>query len=216
MDSAHQSYICSERLGYRHSVSDVYYSYLLFHKQMVEVRLSMNVMTMLSRALDRKDEELSSSVIDDVLCIDCRRCTSRPDIKSQGCVRCVVGQITVQGNIERIRLRTSRDLEISGKTVESLCELAFLDRSIRNMSTSASTRSCNGCDYSLMKVFDIAWKGFPDPYFEAAREHLMKFRAEDDACAACLQRTYRALDQAERGLSGIIRGLSSKVGTGGV
>jgi hypothetical protein len=152
----------------------------------------------------KKKIDLSVTIEDnDTLTIDCRKCLHVPEIRSSDCIRCMVGCISSHGNAERIRLRTGKDMEISGQTANILCELALLDRSVKSADVSVRAHSCNVCDYSRVNVINVAWQGFPDPYFEAARELLMKFRAEDRECANCLKKTYRALDQAELGLKNI-------------
>ncbi|MFA6952678.1 MAG: hypothetical protein WCQ23_06425 [Candidatus Methanomethylophilaceae archaeon] len=160
-------------------------------------------MESLTVMLGKKQKSSPISVEDDVLCIDCRDCRAVPEIRSPDCIRCIVRCISQSGNAERIKLRTSRDLEISGPAAEILCELSFLDRTADNMNGHNKPRSCANCEYSCDRIFDIAWQGFPDPYFESARGKLMRFRAEDQMCSTCLQKTYRALDQAELGLKNI-------------
>lgn len=163
----------------------------------------------------RKTEESYASVEGDTLSIDCRNCMCVPEIRSAECIRCIVSAISEHGNAERIRLRTGRDLEISGPSAEILCELAFVDRSANTMNSSSGRRGCANCQFSCRNVFNVAWQGFPDPYFEAAREMLLSFRAEDQECASCMQRTYRALDQAELGLKNIKKKVSTLAARGG-
>ena len=147
-------------------------------------------------------------MVSDTLCIDCRGCAQIPDVKSPDCIRCMVHNISQYGNAERIRMRTGRDLEISGVATELLCDLAFVDRSSQVVGRSENNRSCSNCDYSCEKIFDLAWQGFPDPYFEAARGRLLEFRPVERECATCIQKTYRALDQSELGLNNIKKRVS--------
>lgn len=170
----------------------------------------------LCRSLGRKKtEESYLSMEGDTLCIDCRNCMCVPEVKSAECIRCIVSAISECGNSERIRLRTGRDMEISGPSAAILCELAALDRSANVMNGFGRERGCANCEFSCRNVFNVAWQGFPDPFFEAARNKLMSFRAEDPECATCMQRTYRALDQAELGLNNVKKKVTMLAARGG-
>lgn len=168
-----------------------------------------------SRTNGRKKQQYEPVVLEeDVLSIDCRTCPYVPEMRSSECVRCVVHWISECGNPERIRLRTSRDLEISGTAAEILCDMASLDRSI-SLPGPATGRSCSGCPYTYQRIIDIAWQGFPDPFFESARNALMMFRAEDPECTNCIQKSYRALDQAEINLKNIRNKVRKSIARGG-
>jgi hypothetical protein len=134
---------------------------------------------------------------DGILIIDCKACNRVPEMRTIECIRCVVDKISVHGCGGRIRLRTFNDMELCDKAVKVLCELSQIETSVKNLRSTGRMRSCITCEYSCVKVFDIAWQGFPDPHFDAARKSLMGFRAEDKECVNCLGRTYRALDQVE-------------------
>ena len=105
-------------------------------------------------------------------------------------------------------MRTGRDIEISGPAAELLCELSFVDRSSSAVNTVKRGR-CRACRYSEDRIMDIAWETFPEPDFAGARGRLMTFRTGNGVCDVCIQRTYRALDQAELSMSEISRRASS-------
>ncbi len=160
-----------------------------------------------------KDDGVRAGLDGDTLMIDCNGCSHQPDLCSAVCIRCAVARISALGNADRIRLRAGRDLEVSGAAAEVLCDLASLDRLVRDARGRTGIR-CGGCEYAGRRIIGEAWEGFPEPCFAGARERLMRFRAEDRRCAGCIQRTYRLLDQAERGLENIRRRTLS-AGSGG-
>ncbi len=158
---------------------------------------------------ERKDPSSNSSELnDDVLCINCRGCRRVPDIGSKDCIRCITININEQGNAGRIRLRTSRDLEIHGTAAEIICELAMISRSSVPYSSAFERRSCSECNNSCNRIMDILWSGFPDPNFESARGRLAGFFPSSGECNACVQRTYRALDQVELGMERLRKRMS--------
>lgn len=164
----------------------------------------------------KKPDACKASIENDVLCIECTKCNRLPDTRSSECISCIIKCISEVGSSERLRLRTSRDVEVSGTAADILCELASVDRSVRSMSKSDKTRSCNGCRCSPNYVFDRAWQSFPDPNFDMARKEMMSFRPEGRSCENCLMKTYRALDQAEYTLSGIRKKIAIEAVRAGV
>ncbi|MDR2845908.1 MAG: hypothetical protein LBV63_01340 [Candidatus Methanoplasma sp.] len=178
----------------------------------------MNQITIKHLATGKKNgAAVSSEIVDDVLCMDCRSCTHVPEVRSNDCIRCIIAHISQHGNANKVKLRTSRDLELSGFAVEILCEMASLDRSSNSLSRSERSHACSGCSCSCAKVFNVAWAGFPDPYFDAARSKLMNFKPSSRECEVCVQKTYRSLDQSELGLKNIKRKTALEVArTGGV
>jgi hypothetical protein len=165
----------------------------------------------------KNETVVSTEIIDDILCIDCRRCNHVPEVRSNECIRCIISNLSNLGNANKVKLRTSRDLELSGSAVEILCDMASLDRSANSLSRSEKSHACSGCDHSCAKVFNVAWAGFPDPYFDAARSKLMTFKPSSRECEVCVQKTYRALDQTELGLKNVKRKAALAVArTGGV
>ncbi len=162
----------------------------------------MKSIELAGKLFSKKDERNYEKMVDNTLFIDCRECPQVPELRSPNCVKCIVGSISRCGNAENIRLRTSRDTEISGRAVEILCQLAAIDRSSRPLSEEKDHK-CKECVYSCKNIFGIAWEGFPDPYFESARTKLLEYKTSNSKCDTCLQKTYRALDQAELGLTNI-------------
>jgi len=164
----------------------------------------------------KKDDAVGAELSEDVLSINCRKCSKVPDCRSPVCLKCIVHHISQEGNAGRIRLRTSRDLELFGPAAEVLCEMAALYRST-TLCTNLGGRSCSDCDNSCRKIMEIAWAGFPDPKFDSARGRLVSFRPVDGKCNNCIQKTYRALDQAELGMNNLKKRISFEAArTGGV
>lgn len=164
---------------------------------------------------NRKDGAAMSEIDGDVLSIDCRGCGKIPDAGSAECIRCIVSNISDKGCVARVRLRTGRDMEISGPAVEILCKLSFIDRSASSVDNNRAHR-CRSCHYSYDRIVGIAWSSFPTPDFSGARGKLMSFRAANNVCDVCIQKTYRALDQAELSVSEISKRTSAMAGGKGV
>ncbi|MCL2317569.1 MAG: hypothetical protein FWC44_00730 [Methanomassiliicoccaceae archaeon] len=166
---------------------------------------------------NKKTETADAELTEDVLLINCRKCSSVPDIRSTGCLKCMIHQISEKGSAERIRLRTSKDIEIFGSAAETLCELAHLYRSTAYQMKKEGNRSCSDCNNSCPKIMEIVWSGFPDPSFDSARGRLSSFRPTDMRCNSCIQRTYRAIDQTEHGVNKLKKRISIEAArTGGV
>jgi len=168
--------------------------------------------------VNRKDIALvNSELSEDVLSINCRRCGGVPEFRSPGCIRCVVRHIAQQGNAARIRLRTSKDMELFGPAAEILCELAVFHRSAPAGTGKGDGRGCSDCINSCQRIMEVAWSSFPEPDFDSARGRLASFRPTDGRCNSCIQRTYRALDQAEHGINNLKKKISVETArTGGV
>lgn len=147
-----------------------------------------------------KKNHVKSEIDGDVLSIDCRDCGRIPDAACAECIRCIITEMKKHGYVERVRMRTGRDIEISGPAAEILCELSFIDKSSSVIRTKKKGR-CKSCNYSGDRIIDIAWKSFPVPDFAGARGKLMSFKTGRNVCDICVQKTYRALDQAELTIS---------------
>jgi len=171
----------------------------------------------LNFAIKKKNAGASfAELSEDVLSINCRLCSKVPDIRSPGCLRCMIFHVSQQGSAGRIRLRTSKDLEIFGPAADAICELAVFYRSAAPV-TNKGGKSCASCGGSFPRVMDIVWSGFPEPNFNAARGSLMSFHPQDSRCSLCVQRTSRALDQAEHGIDNLKKKISVEAArTGGV
>ena len=168
--------------------------------------------TMKKKNVDTTFAELT----EDVLSINCRKCSKVPDVKSQGCLRCMIHHVAQQGSAGRIRLRTSKDLELFGPAAEAICELAVFYRPAAPC-TNGGGKSCSNCNNSFQNVMGIVWSGFPDPNFDSARGRLMSFHPADSRCNHCIQKTYRALDQMEHGINNLKKKISIEAArTGGV
>ena len=148
-------------------------------------------------------ESVDAELSEDVLSISCRKCSKVPDLRSPVCMKCMIHHVSQQGNAGRIRLRTSRDLEVFGSAAEVLCELAVFYRSTALNTSGANGRTCSDCANSCQKIMEIIWAGFPDPKFDSARGRLMSFHPAESKCNSCIQKTYRALDQAELGMNNL-------------
>ncbi len=147
-----------------------------------------------------KKNQVRSKIDEDVLSIDCRECGRIPDASCAECIRCIITEMKKHGCVERVRMRTGRDIEVSGPVVEILCELTFIDKSSSAIRTKKKGR-CRSCNYSGDKIIEIAWESFPSPDFAGARGKLMSFKTGRNVCDICVQKTYRALDQAELSIS---------------
>jgi len=157
-----------------------------------------------------------AELTEDVLSINCRGCTKAPDFTSPGCMRCIIFHISQLGSAGRIRLRTSKDMELFGPAADTLCELAGFYRSPSFSMNKGNSRACSSCDHSCQKIMEIVWSGFPDPNFESARSRLMSFHQTDSRCNICIQKSYRALDQAELGMRNLKKKISLETArTGG-
>ena len=154
-----------------------------------------------------KDAEMC----DDTLHIECRKCKRAPNIRSSECMGCMVDCITECGNADRIRLRTSRDLELSGQAAELLCELAGIRMFAKSVHRGLKGRNCAGCEHSCERVLASAWSGFPEPSFDTARNGLMKFSPSSPACSNCIQKSYRILDQTELNMGNFRKKVSLEV-----
>jgi len=177
----------------------------------------MELESIISLMNKKKTEAVNAEFTEGVLSINCRVCTSVPDVRSPGCLRCIIQKISEQGNAERIRLRTSKDVEIFGSAADTLCELAALYGSTAINVQKEENRACSNCNNSCSKIMDILWAGFPDLNFDSARGRLASFHPSDNKCNVCLQRTYRALEQAEHGMNNLKKKISVEAArTGGV
>jgi hypothetical protein len=145
----------------------------------------------------KKCDVTSATMDEEVLCIDCRNCNQLSDPKSMPCINCMISSISELGNAERIKLRSGRDTEISGRAAEIFCELTDVTRFSDLKVDPVRGRSCAGCEYSPERILDLVQADFPDLSFEQVRSKLMVFRPEGHECSLCLQKTYRMLDQVE-------------------
>ena len=172
----------------------------------------MDTKKLLRSVLNNKGQKkVGSEIIDDTLRIDCRNCRGAPNIRSSECMKCMINNIAVQGNVDKIRLRTSRDMELSGQAVEILCDIASTRRYALLIQENNRSRMCSGCDHSRRKMLDLAWVGFPEPNFDTARNKLMTSNSSEPSCSLCIQKTYRTLDQAELGIENIKKKISAEV-----
>jgi len=167
-------------------------------------------------AIRKKNNDITGAEIaEDVLSINCRSCTKVPDIRSSVCIRCMIHNISKYGNAERIRLRTSKDLELFGPAAEVLCDMAVFYGSA--YPSASGGKHCSDCRNSNSKIMEALWSEFPDPKFDSARGRLMSFRPEDSRCNLCIQKTYRSLDQAEHGINNLKKKISMETArTGGI
>ena len=172
----------------------------------------MDTKKLLRSVLNSKDQKKTDlEITDDTLCINCRNCRSAPNVRSSECMKCMINNIAVQGNVDRIKLRTSKDMELSGQAVEILCDIASTRRYALMLHEHSHSRTCSGCDHSRRKILDLAWMGFPEPNFDTARNKLMTSNSSDPSCSLCIQKTYRTIDQAELGMENIKKKVSTEV-----
>lgn len=168
----------------------------------------MELESIFSAISKKKTETADAGLEEEVLSINCRKCDMAPDFRSPNCLKCIIYHISQQGNAGRIRLRTSRDMELFGPAAEILCELSVFYRSTALDIRKGDGRPCADCGNSCSKIMSIVWSGFPDPSFDSARGRLATFHPSDGKCSACIQKTYRALDQAELGINNLKKKIS--------
>ena len=174
----------------------------------------MEIDSILSIVNRKPIETTSAELTDNVLSINCRKCSKVPDVRSPVCMKCMMHHISQHGNAERIRMRTSRDLELFGSAAETICELAVFYR-MSAAGTNKGGRSCSDCSNSCSKIMEMIWSGFPDPNFDSARGRLAAFRPSESGCNVCIQRTYRAIDQAEYGINVLKKKISIETARAG-
>lgn len=145
---------------------------------------------------EKKNAKNRITADEDIISIDCRGCGRIPDTGSKECISCIVDGISEHGCVSRIRLRTGKDIEISGTAAELFCELSLIYRSARSAVNEEKGR-CRSCKYSCRRIAGLAWEKFPEPDFAGARGVLMTSRTSNKVCGICIQKTYRILDQAE-------------------
>ena len=172
----------------------------------------MNIKDMLcSVGKNDKEQGKKAEMCDDTLCIECKVCSRAPNIRSPECMKCVIDCIAECGGSDRVKMRTSRDLELSGQAAEFMCELANMKRFVVSVHNSVRSRNCKGCENSCESILTLAWSGFPEPHFDAARNRLMRFSPSDSACRGCMQRSYRVLDQAELNMNNFRKRVSLEI-----
>ena len=142
----------------------------------------------------RKKEEVNAKLENERLLVDCRYCGNLPNICGTECIRCIVSRIVMFGEPERILLRTSRDTEFVGDTVEIMNRLARADSLTYSLSSGKKCSSCS-CEPSLMIM--KSWKKFPEPDTDASRAVLKDHKPKDKECEACMMATYRCLEQLD-------------------
>jgi hypothetical protein len=149
-----------------------------------------------------KKEEENAKLENDRLLIDCRACGNTPDISGTECIRCIVSSIVILGEPERILLRTSRDTEFVGDTVQIMNRLAEADVLTCSLSSGKRCSSCS-CEPSMM--MKIGWETFPEPNTDAPRAVLRGFEPENKECEDCVIATYRSLEQIDYAMKDAMR-----------
>lgn len=144
------------------------------------------------------------------LVVNCRGCDQLPDAGSPVCIRCITAAISNVGTSDKIQLRAGKDMEISGRAAEILCDLAQLRRT---SPPADGTRRCGTCMRSPSRVMGDAWADFPEPSFAAACDRLYGLAGDGPECASCLQRTHSALRMAEDSM-GRVRDKAAKIASG--
>ena len=142
----------------------------------------------------RKKEEVNAKIENERLLIDCRKCDTAPDICASGCIRCIVSHVVRLGEPERILLRTSRDTEFVGDTVEIMNRLAKADALTYSLS---SEKKCSSCSCEPSAMIEKGWEMFPEPGTDVSRAILRDREPENKECETCMMATYRCLEQLD-------------------
>jgi len=142
----------------------------------------------------RKKEEVNAKLENERLLVDCRHCGNVPSIYGTVCIRCIVSHIVRTGEPERILLRTSRDTEFVGDTVEIMNRLARADALTYSLS---SGKKCSSCPCEPSGIIGKSWERFPETDTDASRAVLKDREPEDRECETCMMATYRCLEQLD-------------------
>jgi hypothetical protein len=142
----------------------------------------------------KKKEEENAKLEDERLLVDCRSCVDIPNISGSICIRCIVSYIARLGEPERILLRTSRDIEYVGDTVEIMNRLAKADVLTHSLFSGKRCSSCS-CEPSL--IIGKGWETFPEPNTDISRSVLKDHEPENRECETCIMATYRSLEQID-------------------
>ena len=142
----------------------------------------------------RKRDGVNAKLENERLLIDCRCCDAAPGISKNRCIRCIVSHIVKAGEPERILLRTSRDTEFVGDTVEIMNRLAKADALTYSLS---SGKKCSSCSCEPSAMIKKGWDTFPEPGTDASRAILKGHEPKNKECEACMMATYRCLEQLD-------------------
>lgn len=138
------------------------------------------------------------------LIIECRECGFMPEPGSKECMRCMVERMSESGGVDRIILRTGRDLEISGRTGQALKRMASLKRG--SCSVVRNTGRCRRCPSQRNRVMETVWNDFPYPNFYGGKA-LLDDDKGDETCMRCISSTRRAIAQIETDMEDLRKGL---------
>jgi hypothetical protein len=151
------------------------------------------------------DKKPGRSMLDsDSLIICCKDCELEPLPGSVECLRCMVECMSSAGSANRIILRTGKDLEISGRSCDAVRQISSLRR--WSVPLKESGKGCSRCNRSRKRIMEDLWASFPDLGYSAARSALSS-EGMDERCSRCTSSSLKALDQMERDMESIRKGL---------
>ena len=136
----------------------------------------------------------------DALIIDCRSCTYAPEPGSSECFRCMVDSMSCSGGSSRIILRAGKDIEVSGRSGDTIRKLASLKR--WSIPIQECARECRRCDLSRKVIISSLWEEFPNMDFGSAMESL-DTTGRNEGCSVCLRSTRRALEQLQSDIDSV-------------
>ncbi len=139
-------------------------------------------------------EEIRFTMEGDCLIINCKGCKFTPEPSSTECIRCMVLKCSDAGSCDRIVLRTSRDVEISGACHKALNRIAALKR--WSLSSAPKERKCRRCCMSRQFVMRRLWDDYPLMNYALSRSSV-DVDVIDERCTRCIMSTTRAIDRVE-------------------
>lgn len=151
----------------------------------------------------RRDKGMPNAYLDDgALVIDCNGCEFSPVPGSDECISCMVRAMCTIGGSSRVILRTSEDLEVSGRSGKAIRDAASLR--LWSLAMIDDRGRCSRCGVSRGRVMGRAWSTFPEDGIRYAKAMLDNGTPEDDGCDRCVERTREALRQLEHGMEELL------------
>ena len=155
---------------------------------------------LLNRCIGKKEDVTKYHNDGGTLVIDCSSCRFAPEPGSPECIGCMMDCLFDTVDVHRIVLRTGRDIEVSGKGSDALCQISSLRRWYTPL--EERERRCRKCSRSRRSVMEKFWENSPDISLD--------FRSEssegvmDEECRKCLDSTSNAIDRLETDLRKLI------------
>jgi len=141
----------------------------------------------------------------DALVIGCHGCRYSPDPASDECLTCMVDSMSRMSGCERIILRTGKDIEISGKSGNTVRRIASIKR--WSVPMTSSSFKCRKCGRSRAAVMDRIWKRFPELDFDNIYT-MLDTKPPEPECSKCLKATRKAVEQMESDLESVRKSIT--------